>query len=362
MSSFNVVGFHFICLRQSEISEMRCRSIVVVVCLVLFALFLLRFTLPSPPPKPVYYRAKVGERLFCGNYQYQTPDAWPTPRSTITVHDEPQVTFVHEIVDVVAYQTSIAPKNIWHSLVQVIGSVVTSIGSDTLFAPSSNAKIWIDREADEVVAFTPLWAKLEPFALSSSGLTYAHFCYIGPSEKCRLFGAGDRSNTSTPYCDHEYRAIRQFFGASCLKPVIPGKTVVISRENTQYRHVVNWSHFLQTIERRFVDTHVVQLEDMDLCDQISTISSASVVISLRGAGQALSLFMSDGATFISIYHPKEYWFPLPAQMAHLKTIQLGAEEDVFCPGSRAVCNDLHNNWADWLIDVNKLEDVLLRVE
>ena len=355
----------FVVAYIAEISEMhcRCRSLLVVASLfTLFALSLVHFITRSPSPQAVYYRAKVGDRLFCGNFQYQTPDAWPTPRSTVTVLDEPQLAHVSKIVDVVAYQTSIAPQNMWHTLVQVIGSVVTSIGSDALFLPSTNAKIWIDREEKEVVAFAPFWDKLEPYALSSSSTTFAHFCYIGPSEKCRLFGAGDRSNTSTPYCDHEYRAMRQFFGASCLKQRIPGKVVVISREKTTYRRVVNWPFFLETIERQFVNTNVVALEDMNLCEQISTISSASVVIALRGAGQALSLFMSDGATFVNVYHPKQYWFPLPAQMAHWKTQQLGAEEDVYCPGSHNVCNDLHNNWADWLIDVNKLEDVLLRVE
>lgn len=86
---------------------------------------------------------------------------------------------------------------------------------------------------------------------------------------------------------------------------VPGKKIVwISRRGATNKHMLNEAAVMAALQKELptgVVTDVVQMETLSLRDQIRTFATASLVIMMRGAAVAHSVFLPRGAVLLYLH-------------------------------------------------------------
>jgi hypothetical protein len=164
-------------------------------------------------------------------------------------------------------------------------------------------------------------------------------CLIRTDRACGWKTLGRKNSTKeTDFCQENLLTMREALGAGCLSKrgiKKPLQVIIVSRRTSSNRRIVNFDQTMQIFRKVFpkdANITVVAFENYSLCDQIRLVSEADVFFALRGAGQALAMFLSDGAAFVPVFYPEsaEPWFPLSSEMSHLHVVNLASARRLMC--------------------------------
>jgi hypothetical protein len=116
---------------------------------------------------------------------------------------------------------------------------------------------------------------------------YANYCVLGTDRSCGYRYVKGKKHTyahhqnkvgqaafSSPFCHQVQKKIRRVIGGKCLS--VPQKRdrlkiVLVDRQTQRYRGLLNWKEVVAAFKTVFSedDIHVVRLETMSMCDQVT---------------------------------------------------------------------------------------------
>ena len=89
---------------------------------------------------------------------------------------------------------------------------------------------------------------------------------------------------------------------SRFKP-IPPVDVIINERTSRCRHIVNLLDLSEAISSLNLSQRLIHFENMSFAEQVSSMRSTRVLISIHGAGLSNIIFLQPGSTLIELMHP-----------------------------------------------------------
>jgi hypothetical protein len=157
-----------------------------------------------------------------------------------------------------------------------------------------------------------------PFVLDFLNTTNREVIFLSGPVKVKsllMVAKGKDSGWPHPRDIQELLSYQPF--ALCLKKQIPGRRIYVSRKNAR-RSPDNEAEVEKTFQN--LGFEVLELEKLTLLDQIASLSQASLIAGVHGAGLTNAIWLKEGSKVLDIVN-ENYWTECFHRLCVLKEVQ-----------------------------------------